>query len=58
MSLEEARQRYNDSKSKLTNKSHQMETGYRMNLQSSAAIKVYISTEVPQEWNGYKSSYK
>ena len=55
MSLEEARQRYNDSKSRLTNKTHQMEThqmetGYRMSLQASATIKVYISSEVPQEW--------
>jgi hypothetical protein len=50
MSLEDARDHFNHSNSKITNKTNQRGNGYRMTFKNSTSIKVYVSPEVSSEW--------
>lgn len=50
MSLEDARERLNQSNSEITSKTNQRVTTYHMNPEASSLLQVYVSPEVSPEW--------
>lgn len=50
MPLAEAREHFNGGNAKITNKTNQRSTGFPVSNENSKSVKVYLSLEVPLQW--------